>query len=439
MGVISTIIDKFTEKATAGWSFWDLKIGTGKYTFKTDAKFHSAYSTNPLVFMVVDKQATVVSSFTQLFVNSAGIPQFNTKEQELWENPNSKQVRKDFIYQLMTDLLVNGRAYVYGLKPIGFGKYSEFHILPVNCTTVTKNSNKQIIRYDTYIDEVQFKIEGDYVRNVLELRMPSIDGAWKSKSKLSVLGEVVESATANLETEAYTYKNGGGVKMLSNQSDLPMTPTQKAEAQRDFDTNHTGVEKSGSMRITTAKLSAIDITRSPSDLNLDESLMSKLRVISAVYGLDSKIFGDPKSSTYNNMAEALKAAYLQVFLPLCEDYIIREFNEFWLKANWGSKLLMELDKSRIDEIKSANKEFAETDLVKMQIVDTVMKMQISTLAKSEILINNLGFDVKSAGKIVSSEKVNQQAEMLKTFSPLLANKIIEKLNESEIRKLIGLS
>ncbi len=436
MGVISTIIDKFTEKATAGWSFWDLKIGTGKYTFKTDAQFHSAYSTNPLVFMVVDKQATVVSSFTQLFVNSAGIPQFNTKEQELWENPNSKQVRKDFIYQLMTDLLVNGRASVYGLKPIGFGKYSEFHILPVNCTTVTKNSDKKIIRYDTYIDEVRYKIEGDDVNNVLELRMPSIDGAWKSKSKLSVLGEMVTSSTAILETETYTYQNGGGVKMLTNDSDLPMTQNQKEDAQKDFDTNHTGVAKAGSVRLTNAKLRAIDLTRSPSDLKLDESSMSKLRGIAGVYGLDSKIFGDPKSSTYNNMSEALKAAYLQVFIPLCEDYIIREFNEFWLKANWGSKLLMELDKTNIDEIKSANKEFADTDKVKMETIAVIMAMPITRDGKKSLLISDLDYSDEQADGILNTQNVNSELDKLKSMPAFVAGKIIDRLTDDEIKALL---
>lgn len=426
----------FGSSEQSAWWWGNVRIGKGTYVFKTNEKYYSAYDTNPLVFMVIDKQASVVSSLEQYFINQKGDKAENSPEQELWENPNKLQTRKDFIYQLITDLLIHGITNVYGIKPVGFGQFTEFHVMPTVCTQKQINSNKVVTRYDTYIEGIKTTITGDDIENVLELRMPSVSGAWESKSKLSVLGEAITSSTANLETEAFTYVKGGGVKMLTNESDLPMTPNQKKEAQDDFDVNNTGVANSGSVRITTAKLKAIDITRSPSELNLDPSLMAKLRLIAGVYGLDSKIFGDPTASTYSNMAEAIKAAFLQVFIPLCNDYIIKEFNSFWL-AGTGSLLRMELDKDDIEEIKIADKASADTDYVRAQTLDMIMKMQISTDSKKAVLIE-FGYSEEKALEITDVGEKNMQSEALKTFSPLIATKIMEKLTTQESRALIGL-
>ena len=426
----------FGSNTQSAWWWGNVRIGKGTYVFKTNEKFFSAYDTNPLVFMVIDKQASVVSSLEQDFINQKGEEVDNSPEQMLWENPNKLQTRKDFIYQLITDLLIHGITHVYGIKPVGFGGYAEFHVMPTVCTQKQVNGNKVVIRYDTYIEGIKTTIKGEELENVLELRMPSVSGAWESKSKLSVLGEVITSSTANLETEAFTYVKGGGVKMLTNESDLPMTPNQKKEAQDDFDVNNTGVANSGSVRITTAKLKAIDITRSPSELNLDPSLMAKLRLIAGVYGLDSKIFGDPTASTYSNMAEAIKAAYLQVFIPLCNDYIIKEFNSFWL-AGTGSLLRMELDEDDIEEIKIADKASAETDYVKAQTVDIIMKMQVDAAAKF-VMLKEVGIDDYDAVVISGLNAQNTTAENLKKLPLLIAAKITEKLNEKDLLSIVGL-
>lgn len=433
---ILNAVGVFGNDSQPAWWWGNVRIGKGTYIFKTNEKYLSAYDTNPLVFMVIDKQASVVSSLEQDFINQKGEKLENTPEQILWENPNKLQTRKDFIYQLITDLLVHGITHVYGIKPIGFGQFTEFHVMPTVCTQKQINSNKVVTRYDTYIEGIKTVITGEELENVLELRMPSVSGAWESKSKLSVLGEAITSSTANLETEAYTYINGGGVKILTNDSELPMTPNQKDEAQKEFNLNNTGVDKAGTVRLTSAKLRAIDLTSSPSELNFDPSLMAKLRLIAAVYGLDSKILGDPTASTYSNMAEAIKAAYLQVFIPLCNDYIIKEFNSFWLEGT-GSLLRMELNKEDIQEIQIADKASADTDYVKAQTVDLIMKMQIDAVAKY-VMLKDVGIDDYDAEVISGINAQNTTAENLKKLPPLIAAKITDKLSEKDLLSIVGL-
>lgn len=433
---ILNAVGVFGNDSQPAWWWGNVRIGKGTYIFKTNEKYFSAYDTNPLVFMVIDKQASVVSSLEQDFINQKGDKAENTPEQELWENPNKLQTRKDFIYQLITDLLVHGITHVYGIKPIGFGGFTEFHVMPTVCTQKQVNNNKVVTRYDTYIEGIKTVITGEELENVLELRMPSVSGAWESKSKLSVLGEAITSSTANLETEAYTYINGGGVKILTNDSELPMTPNQKDEAQKEFNLNNTGVDKAGTVRLTSAKLRAIDLTSSPSELNFDPSLMAKLRLIAGVYGLDSKIFGDPTASTYSNMAEAIKAAYLQVFIPLCKDYIIKEFNSFWL-AGTGSLLRMKLNEDDISEIQIADKASADTDYVKAQTVDLIMKMQIDAAAKY-VMLKEVGIDDYDAEVISGINAQNTTAENLKKLPPLIAAKIADKLSEKDLLSIVEL-
>ena len=90
---ILNAVNVFGSNAQSAWWWGNVRIGKGTYVFKTNEKFFSAYDTNPLVFMVIDKQASVVSSLEQDFINQKGEEVENSPEQMIWENPNKLQTR----------------------------------------------------------------------------------------------------------------------------------------------------------------------------------------------------------------------------------------------------------------------------------------------------------------------------------------------------------
>jgi hypothetical protein len=82
---------------------------------------------------------------------------------------------------------------------------------------------------------------------------------------------------------------------------------------------------------------------------------------------------------------------------------------------------------------------AEKDKINMEGINTILSMPISSAAKSNLLQNEYGFDEQRALDLLTSEgNKNPQLEVLKSLSPLLANKLIEKLTDEEVRILLGL-
>ncbi len=66
-------------------------------------------------------------------------------------------------------------------------------------------------------------------------------------------------------------------------------------------------------------------------------------------------------------------------------------------------------------------------------------MPISSEAKINLLVGEYGFKRDDAENILQPEgEKNEQLEILQSMSPLMANKLIEKMNEEEVRTLLNL-
>lgn len=442
---LSTILDKvnpFTSKIarkireTTGVWFSHIRFGHSAFKLTSKQDCIDAYKSNAYVFQVIDKQATAVSSMPLHFVNEKNEPVVNTLEEDLWNQPNPDQKHKPFVYQIISDLLATGESMVYGLKPMGFSKYAEFHVMPSSKTIYTCDAAGNIISYSTELFGKSYTIVD--TSTVLHLRLASIDGANKCFSKLSVLGPTIQASSSIFDTEAFIFQNRGASKILTNDSDMPMLDNEREEITNRFKSATAGVDKSGSVYVTNAKLRAIDLLQSPADLKLDESSVAKLRVIAGTFGLDSKIFGDPASSTYNNMHEAIVAAYSQVFIPLCQDYIVDAFNRWWLKDNWQSKLRLSIMLDRIEEIKESQKEFADADSVRMQAVSAALQMPIPSEGKI-VMLQRLGFNLAEADAVLNAGPArNETLERIRSLPPAMSSKIIDRLTDDELRQILGL-
>jgi hypothetical protein len=88
---------------------------------------------------------------------------------------------------------------------------------------------------------------------------------------------------------------------------------------------------------------------SPTDLQLIDNQLNKLRFLCGVYGIDSKLLGDGANSTYNNVKEAQKNAYIDTYLPLdkkVNNAVIR-----FLNAQYRTDYNYKTDRSRIEALK----------------------------------------------------------------------------------------
>ena len=98
---------------------------------------------------------------------------------------------------------------------------------------------------------------------------------------------------------------------------------------------------------------------------------------------------------------------------------------------------MRQDFSEVEALQSDKKTEAEKDKIIMDGVNVIMNMPISSAAKQSLLINDYNFTQEQAEVIVAPVgRANPTLETLKSLSPLLANKLLEKLSDEEIKALL---
>ena len=239
----------------------------------------------------------------------------------------------------------------------------------------TDNKNKEI-PYE--LDEI-LHIK---TSNVVQVAESSV---YFGLSPLEAGWMVVKSSDEILSAEASIFKNRGIIGILTNETDTPMLTPERERLQKQFQDEVGGSDRFNTIKISNTKLKYIQTGMSPTDLKLLEGIMNKLRLLCSIYGMSSVLFNDTTNSTYNNVIEAEKASYNNVFIPLANK-LDREIS-IWLSE-------------------------------KLNVLETI-KIDLTTIE-------------------VIKASTNEVSQALNNMSPLLANNVIANLTINEIRELAGL-
>ena len=116
-----------------------------------------------------------------------------------------------------------------------------------------------------------------------------------------------------------------------------------------------------------------------------EGILSSLRLICGLYGIPSVLFNDNDNSTFNNVSEAKKTAYTDVYIPLA---------------------------NRID--KALSMFLSE----KLGVNETI----VADLTSIEVLMAT----------------TNELAQKLNSLNPLLVNAVMSELSHEEVRSIVDL-
>jgi len=327
------------------------------YFAQSDRKnfVEKGFGTNPYVYMVIKKIADVVSDLltnhTEL-QNQAGNVIEESPIIDLIDNP-------EHWHEVIENLMATGNAWINGMDAEGFSGYRELTVLKSKNTKIISSNSGEIQRYES----LEFGKWNHYdIDNTLLIKFPNIvkdnnEGLY-GFSPLEVGKMVYESSNNIFEAEAAIFKNRGVVSMLTNDTDTPLLPNEIDRIQQDFQDQTAGADKFGKIGVTNTKLRLLQLGMSPSDLKLIESNINKLRIICGIYGLDSKLFGDPESSTYNNVSEAQKAAYTNTYIPVA-NLLIRNYNNWLIKDSFKSTDKLVLNTDNVDALKAVNKDLTD--------------------------------------------------------------------------------
>ena len=352
---------------------------TGKKSFEVYTK---SYGDNPLVYMIVKKIAFSSASIKRVFTNEQGETLENSKLKEFLEKPNSDQGMTELFEEINEYLSITGNCFIRWIDS-GFGS-GELIILPTNSIEITSDvAGVTGYKYTNTNSKVIFISDEDMLHlktnNIVE---PSTN---LGLSPLQAGWIVVQSSSEKFNADASIFKNRGIVGLLTNDTDVPMLGKEQKELQESFQDSAGGSDKYNKIAVTNTRLRFLQTGMSPTDLKLLEGILSSLRIICGLYGMPSVLFNDNETSTYNNVTEAKRTAFTDVYIPL------------------GQK------------------------------VDKALSMFLN----KKLRVNeNIIIDLTSIEVLKAT--TNELAQALSSLSPLLSNKVLESMTEDEIRSIVDL-
>ena len=362
-GLVNSINNTITVDPDTGfvsmpvWSKQDDK-------YKRGYEINKGYNYNDVIYSVVSKIANTISNnivWKVKKVNTVTGEEEEVKDSrlnDLLNEPNQYETLEEFREKSISYLLLCGINYIMGSNgALSFGGgYNSIHVLP---------SQDVKIKYGTLSNPIR-KIEVDWdlkkdinKNNVFITKYPSLSSKnyFDGHSPLMSGHRLVETTNSVITAHKSIMENRGVSGALSNDSDNIMLPNDRDELQKNLNKKLNGAEKLGGVFATGAKLKYLKFDLSPNDLKLIESYEALLRRVCNLFNIDSKLFGDTSSSTFNNMKEATKSAFLNCYIPN-DNKLLATFNKgISSKYNEGNfKYIVYHDLSGIDALQEDKNE-----------------------------------------------------------------------------------
>lgn len=381
-----------------GMKFWNKSSNKHIKKLKQEG-----WGSNPYVYMVINDIAQTVSRLTyDIKIGERPITTGNVYE--VFNNPNSKQYTTEFLESLTTELLTTGEAIIYGGKPVGFNSIEEMTVLLSQCVEVFVSPSSNEIAYYQYT--FNGKIIKYYPEEILHIKFANpidtdCEKAFRGYSPLRVLDNVTSASNSSFNAEASILENRGVQGFITGDHNLPMLDDEKEKAQQAFNKQNAGSDKFGKISVIGNNAKYIQVGANTADLQLLESNPQKLRVICGVFKLAPQLFGDTASSTFNNMEEARKSAFIKCYLPTA-NFIIDQLNKWFADVlNAREKIVINTDDieaiSKVDKVLS--------DKVTKEVQNGILSPQQAL----SILYPNLVFDKENAKPITNGNQNQNQS------------------------------
>tara|TARA_R110002020_G_C16321697_1_gene774872 strand:- start:17062 stop:18321 length:1260 start_codon:yes stop_codon:yes gene_type:complete len=287
---------------------------------------------------------------------------------DLIMQPNKDQNQYDFKESALTNLLTSGNIFINGNESTGFGDiFTSLHLLPpqfIDIQLQPQEYQQDSVKYILSIDAIFKTLSPEYVKHI-KYNNPTdfgVQTGW-GLSPIHAGYLAMKSARDLNIAESSILANKGASGLLTNKGDYPLDSDEAKEIQNAIDKKIAGANKFGKIITTNASVEYIQMGMSPTDLQLIESGVVKLRQLCNLYGVDSSLFNDPANKTYNNRKEATKSLYTEAVIPSLQK-IVWGLNEFVVPAynkKYNTEFKIAIDKSHIPHLYEDTKLKAEAD------------------------------------------------------------------------------
>jgi len=314
---------------------WTTKplFGYNPDLYRKGYEVEKGYNFNDTIYSVVSKIARTISNDMVWKVRKVNKATGEKEEvndtplNDLLRNPNQYETIEEFREKCITYLLLCGSNFIYGSNGETFKAkgYNSIHVLPSDLVTIEQGTLADPIKSIQVNWELKDNIEKE---DVFITKYPSLseDSYFIGHSPLESGHRLAQASNALILASKSITENRGVQGILSNGSDEIMLPADKDDLQANLNRKLNGTEKMATVFATGAKLNYLPLELSPNDLKLLETYESNLKRICNLFNIDSKLFNDSSSSTYNNVKEAIKGAYKSCFIPN-DSKILATFNK----------------------------------------------------------------------------------------------------------------
>lgn len=301
----------------------------------------------------------------------------------------------EWVEVALTYLLLSGNLYQKNLDLVGFRDVLGYEIIPSGIVEpITSNSylthcagfkinDKQStislpyeeVNHLKYINPTTYGLDYSVGLSPLQAGLYSLTGSTDVQKALSVM--VKNQGVRGLLTNK-SERNGGGVRMNSDQA---------KEIKNAMNNTIRGIDKINSVHITNADLSYLAMGMSAGDLKLIESGVLTDRQLCNMFAVDSKLFNDTSSSTFNNVSEANKSMYQNAIIPNLNK-LIGGFNKDLVKRlnkQHNTKHRVIIDVDNIEALQQDQKLLADKNKLNADGIANVLNSNTDTNGKIEIL------------------------------------------------------
>ena len=216
------------------------------------------------------------------------------------------------------------------------------------------------------------------------------------------------------KAQSILVKNQGPRGLLTNESNrngggVNMTQEIAKDVKKQIKSMISGVDKVGSIGVTSAELKYLEIGMSPADLKLIESVVLTDRQLCNAYNVDSVLFNDQASSTRDNKTIAEKGMYLNAILPRLNK-IVDRFNQDISKGinrEENTNYEVRVDIRDIEVLQKDQKVEAEKNRINALGIKDVLASSTDVKGKIEILMTIYRYDEDRAKLIVGNGQITE--------------------------------
>lgn len=329
---------------------------------------------------------------------------------DLIMQPNSKQNQYDFKENALVNLLTSGNVFVNGNESVGFGDvFTSLYLLPPQYIDIQINpveNQFDASKYVLSVDTLMRSLTPEYVKHIKYFNPTDygVQSGW-GLSPIHAGYLAMKSARDLNIAESSILANKGASGLLTNKGDYPLDSEEAEEIQKAIDKKIAGANKFGKIITTNASVEYIQMGMSPTDLQLIESGVVKLRQLCNLYGVDSSLFNDPANKTYNNRKEATKSLYTEAVIPSLQK-IVWGLNEFVVPAyneKDNTQYKITIDKSQVPHLYEDTKLKSEADFKVAEGYVKILESSLTNEQKIKSLMMSYNLTEDEAENVVGND------------------------------------